>query len=93
MIVFDLKCGKDHVFEAWFKDNATFEKQRRAKDISCPTCGENKIKKAPMAPNIAVGAAEKNGTVDKATTDAAMAEKVLSTCRALRDAVERVVIT
>ena len=89
MIVFDLKCAKDHVFEAWFRDNATFEKQRRAKDISCPVCGENKIKKAPMAPNIAVGATEKNGTAGKATKDTAIAEKMMSTCRALRDAVEK----
>ena len=55
MIVFDLKCGKDHVFEAYFADSATYEQQVEAGEIACPFCGDAKIAKAPMAPNIAVG--------------------------------------
>ena len=54
MIVFDLKCGKDHVFEAYFADSATYERQIEAREIACPFCGDVKIAKAPMAPNIAV---------------------------------------
>ena len=54
MIVFDLKCGKDHVFEAYFADSATYERQAKAHEIACPLCGDVKIAKAPMAPNIAV---------------------------------------
>ena len=55
MIVFDLRCGKDHVFEAYFADSATYEQQVKAGEISCPFCGDVEIEKAPMAPNIAVG--------------------------------------
>ena len=55
MIVFDLKCGKDHVFEAYFADSATYESQVEAGEIACPLCGDVEIAKAPMAPNIAVG--------------------------------------
>jgi len=55
MIVFDLKCGKDHVFEAYFADSATYERQAKAREIACPYCGDETITKAPMAPNIAVG--------------------------------------
>ena len=55
MIVFDLKCGKDHVFEAYFADSATYERQVKAGEIACPLCGDETIAKAPMAPNIAVG--------------------------------------
>ncbi|MDE0202999.1 MAG: DUF1178 family protein [Rhodospirillaceae bacterium] len=55
MIVFDLKCGKDHVFEAYFADSATYERQAEAGEIACPYCGDVEIAKAPMAPNIAVG--------------------------------------
>ena len=54
MIVFDLKCGKDHVFEAYFADSATYERQVKAGEIACPLCGDETITKAPMAPNIAV---------------------------------------
>ena len=52
--MFDLKCGKDHVFEAYFADSATYESQVEAGEIACPLCGDIKIAKAPMAPNIAV---------------------------------------
>ena len=55
MIVFDLKCGKDHVFEAYFADSAAYEQQAEAGEIACPYCGDVTIAKAPMAPNIAVG--------------------------------------
>ena len=55
MIVFDLKCGKDHVFEAYFADSATYVRQVEAGEVACPLCGDLKIAKAPMAPNIAVG--------------------------------------
>ena len=54
MIVFDLKCGKDHVFEAYFADSATYELQAKAGEIACPLCGDETVAKAPMAPNIAV---------------------------------------
>ena len=54
MIVFDLKCGNDHVFEAYFPDSATYERQVNAAEIACPFCGDVTIAKAPMAPNIAV---------------------------------------
>ncbi|MEX2649260.1 MAG: DUF1178 family protein [Alphaproteobacteria bacterium] len=53
MIVFDLKCPKDHVFEAWFRDSKTYERQRKAGAVSCPACGSTRIDKAVMAPNVA----------------------------------------
>ncbi|HTO81253.1 MAG TPA: DUF1178 family protein [Methylomirabilota bacterium] len=52
MILFDLRCGKGHVFEAWFRNNATFEAQSKAKEIACPTCNNRAVEKAPMAPRI-----------------------------------------
>lgn len=53
MIVFDLKCARKHVFEAWFPDSAAFEAQSEAGEVVCPVCGSRKVKKALMAPNIA----------------------------------------
>ena len=52
MILFDLKCSSDHVFEAWFPDSGSFEKQVKAKTVECPVCGDTKVVKALMAPRI-----------------------------------------
>lgn len=56
MIVFNLRCPKDHVSEIWFRDSAAYEGQAAARKISCPVCGSTKMTKAPMAPNVAKGA-------------------------------------
>ena len=47
MIVYDLKCESDHIFEAWFKDGEAFEDQRVRKLISCPVCGDCTIQMVP----------------------------------------------
>jgi hypothetical protein len=52
MIVFDLKCAKEHVFEVWFRDTRTFERQARKGEVVCPVCGDTTVEKALMAPNI-----------------------------------------
>ncbi len=53
MIVFDLKCGGGHVFEAWFGSSGDYESQRERALIACPMCGDARIEKAVMAPNVA----------------------------------------
>ncbi len=55
MIVFDLKCDKGHVFEAWFRDSASFEQQQAGEEIACALCGSHLIVKAPMAPRLSMG--------------------------------------
>lgn len=52
MIVFDLRCGHGHVFEAWFRSSSDYESQRARSLISCPLCNDTMIDKAVMAPNI-----------------------------------------
>ena len=52
MIKFDLKCNKDHIFEASFDDSESFETQRKKKLIECPYCLSTKITKSIMAPNV-----------------------------------------
>lgn len=52
MIVFDLKCGQAHVFEAWFGSSADYEDQLARKLIQCPLCGDGAIGKAVMAPRL-----------------------------------------
>ena len=52
MILFDLKCDKEHIFECWFASSANYEEQLKNKMIVCPYCSSTNIKKSLMAPNI-----------------------------------------
>ena len=52
MIVFDLKCGGGHVFEAWFGSSGDYEDQRALGLLACPLCGDAEVAKAVMAPNV-----------------------------------------
>jgi len=52
MIVFDLACGNDHEFEAWFPSSEAYDKQRKARKVLCPVCGSTKIAKRLMAPSV-----------------------------------------
>lgn len=53
MIVFDLRCSGDHVFEAWFASSSAFEDQRARRLVTCPVCGATEVEKAVMAPRVA----------------------------------------
>ncbi len=55
MILYELKCANDHVFEAWFRDSVSYGKQATTHKIGCPFCGSKKVSKAPMAPHVAKG--------------------------------------
>lgn len=45
MIAFDLQCSKGHIFEGWFDNLESFEKQNARKMVSCPHCNDTKIRK------------------------------------------------
>lgn len=53
MILYDLRCAQDHLFEAWFRDSAAYDAQAGAGVIACPLCGDTDVTKAPMAPRLA----------------------------------------
>jgi hypothetical protein len=69
MISFNLRCGEDHTFEAWFKDGAAYEKQATAGEVACPVCADTTVEKAPMAPRVAAGKAREGITVRQALTE------------------------
>jgi hypothetical protein len=52
VIKFTLRCGADHEFEGWFRDNAAFEEQAEKGVLTCPLCGDVRITKSIMAPSI-----------------------------------------
>ncbi|HEY2889929.1 MAG TPA: DUF1178 family protein [Dongiaceae bacterium] len=87
MILFDVKCAKGHVFEAWFRDSNTADRQMGRRALACPTCGNTKTAKAPMAPRIG----KKGGTAvakTEATEMAAMSAKLRKELGELRTKVE-----
>ena len=56
MILYNLRCHKDHSFEVWFRDSSVYDAQREAGELRCPVCGSKKVEKAIMAPRVASGA-------------------------------------
>jgi hypothetical protein len=52
MISFNLTCKDGHVFQAWFKDSKSYDRQRSRREVTCPDCGSTRIDKAPMAPRL-----------------------------------------
>jgi len=82
MIVFDLKCGMGHVFEAWFGSSADYADQQARGLVDCPICGDCAIEKAVMAP--AVGAkSNRQADVTPAAMKAAMAALAKAQSKAL----------
>ncbi|MBO9711609.1 DUF1178 family protein [Sphingomonas sp.] len=61
MIVFDLRCGQGHVFEAWFGSSSAYEAQREGGLVACPVCGDSAVEKAVMAPNVAAKGNQRSG--------------------------------
>lgn len=63
MIVFDLKCAHDHVFEGWFASSAAYEDQRARGLVACGLCGSRDIAKAVMAPRLNAKSNQQPGSV------------------------------
>ena len=61
MILYQLRCDREHAFDAWFRDSQAYDKQSGHGLLECPACGSTKISKALMTPRIGM-AAKKKGT-------------------------------
>ncbi len=92
MIVFDIQCSNNHVFEGWFADSASYEKQAKQGTVECPVCGSNKVKKAPMAPNISTGAtassAEESGNASEELSAKEQTSRYMTMLTKMREHVE-----
>ena len=86
MILYQLRCDKNHEFEAWFKGSAGFEAQNRKGEVECPFCGTTKIAKAPMAPNVVGSRGEAEPERSLGTRE--LATQVVEAVRKLRRHVE-----
>lgn len=84
MVVYDLKCGKSHLFEAWFRDSGAYEAQSLAGKVACPVCGSKKVARAPMAPNVARGSRDLSSSEQKQ-----QAKQMLTLLKDMREKVEK----
>jgi hypothetical protein len=52
MIHYDLVCATGHVFDGWFRDSSSYDRQHKRGAVTCPTCGTSDVRKQLMAPGI-----------------------------------------
>jgi len=71
MILYNLRCHKDHVFETWFRDSAAYDSQTKAAVIECPVCGSSKVEKAIMAPHVTKSAGRSRSRGEETTASTA----------------------
>jgi hypothetical protein len=90
MIKYDLKCDNAHIFEAWFKNSATYDAQMSAGALVCAVCGTAGITKAPMAPSVpkknSLSKGDRTAIAEKETNQAAA---MMMAMREIRDTVEK----
>ncbi|HEY0291159.1 MAG TPA: DUF1178 family protein [Hansschlegelia sp.] len=50
MIRYDLLCDSGHGFDVWFRSSSDYDVQAERGLLSCPVCGDGRVRKALMAP-------------------------------------------
>jgi len=55
VIVLNLCCDNEHLFEGWFASADAFETQQGRQQVSCPVCGSAQIERRPAAPYVNTG--------------------------------------
>jgi hypothetical protein len=88
MIVFDLRCHRDHVFEAWFASGEAFDEQSKAGAVACPLCGSAKVAKALMAPAVA-GTRRSEEPTERGAAPAQQPATYFNALKELREHVEK----
>jgi hypothetical protein len=87
MIKYSLICAKDHSFESWFPDSASFDRLVARKLVSCPVCDSPRVAKAMMAPAV-VGAKKTDKAQAEAVSAPANVALIDEKNRRLRDMVK-----
>jgi hypothetical protein len=72
VIVLNLCCDKEHLFEGWFGSAGADDEQRDRGLVSCPVCGSVAVERRPTAPYVQTRAqaAPAAATAPKAETPA-----------------------
>ena len=77
MICYSLVCAEDHKFDSWFANAEAYEKLKKANHLSCAICGDNRVEKAIMAPNVSMAQDKTSGNKQPLKAPASSAEKTL----------------
>lgn len=87
MIVLNLSCDSEHLFEGWFASTTAYEEQLARGLVSCPVCDSTNIARRPTAPYVIAGASAPQ-TAPKPHSSAATpsADAVATTIALLRQA-------
>lgn len=64
MIVYNLGCEHEHVFEGWFASADAFEEQCGTGLVSCPVCGSSSVTRRLSAPHVHTGTKRTEPTPD-----------------------------
>ncbi len=89
MILYDLTCPKEHLFESWFRNSTVVEKLIKAGEVSCPVCGSKKVQKAPMAPRIGKSSVREETPSNDQTELRAAMESATKALTELREVIEK----
>lgn len=98
MIVLNLCCDSNHMFEGWFVCAEDFESQLVIGKVLCPLCGSSAIARRPSAPYVQRGekSTEQGGAKDEPRQpvaklpDATMQAAVLKLVREMVNSAENV---
>lgn len=88
MIRYQLRCSHGHEFEAWFKDSAAYDVQAEAGHVACPSCGDNAVCKAPMAPGVISSKSTTRSAKETEARAQQVAQQILQAVDKLRNHVE-----
>jgi hypothetical protein len=91
MIKYRLRCVRGHEFETWFASSAAYDKLAKRQQLTCATCGSDRVEKAIMAPRVAKGGragsqARQTDAQDEALAQEKFSEGSLDQQKALRAA-------
>ncbi|MGD9637572.1 MAG: DUF1178 family protein [Alphaproteobacteria bacterium] len=74
MIKYTVCCSNGHKFDEWFDSINAYEEMEKNGSIKCPICGDNKITRAVMAPQVA------SKTISNAKATCSAEKKFGSSC-------------
>lgn len=83
MIVLNLCCENDHVFEGWFASAEAFEAQSGKGLVTCPVCNSSGISRRPTAPYVKTGSGVAPTAESRPAPAAALPPQAVATAIAL----------
>ena len=90
MIVFNLACEHEHLFEGWFGSAEDFADQSARDLVKCPICESSKVERRLSVPRVNLGAVEPTPAVQAKPDPAQMQSLWLHAVRRLVESTEDV---